>query len=230
VYRDEASYPLQDLVDERYANGALRTLLDAGCGFQLPIDLPREVHLVGIDVSEDAMALNANADEKIIGDIQTYSFSPETFDAIICWFVLEHVPHPRMAMLNMAGALRSGGDLIIAIPYLWSLKGILTKLTPHRFHVWVYAHIFKHPNAGAPGIGPFRTYLHRDLAPRRLSQLMADRGFVLMHERLYGDAPEQLPRSLRSTWRVIARFAGLLTGGRWKALEGEYVAVYRKHG
>ncbi len=228
VFRGDAGYELQEIVDARFADGRLQSVLDAGCGFQLPIDLPHDVHLVGIDVSDAALERNNNVDEKIVGDIQSYPLPPEAFDAVICWWVLEHVPHPRMAIVNIAGALRREGDFIIGIPHLWSIKGILTKLTPHRFHVWVYSRIFRLPDVGAPGVGPFHTYLHRDLSPGRLSRIMAGQGFDLVHERFYGDAPEPLPRPLRSMWRLVGKFAKLITAGRWKALEGEYVAVYRK--
>jgi SAM-dependent methyltransferase len=124
VWRDEPRRRLQRFFDEYFEDGSLHNVLDAGAGYELSIDIPLHVHLTALDISKPALAKNENADEKIVGDLQTYRFPADHFDAIICWWVLEHLPRPRDAMANMTGALRHGGLLIVAVPYLLGFEGV----------------------------------------------------------------------------------------------------------
>ncbi|MCE9530468.1 MAG: methyltransferase domain-containing protein [Planctomycetes bacterium] len=51
-------------------------------------------------------------------DITAMSFANETFDAIICSHVLEHIPDDRKAMSEMLRVLRPGGVAIVQVPYI----------------------------------------------------------------------------------------------------------------
>lgn len=146
-------------------------VLDAGCGrHPRQLDLPGNCHLVGIDVSEAALEANAALDERILGDLESYPLPPNTFDVAVCWDVLEHLRHPRLALENITRSLKPGGKVILGIPNVLSPKGLITKFTPYRFHVLVYKKVFKFAEAGAPGYGPFPTYLRWCL---RLSAIQA---------------------------------------------------------
>lgn len=46
-------------------------MVDVGCGTALPLDFPPTVHLVGLDISREALAANENPDEAIVADIET---------------------------------------------------------------------------------------------------------------------------------------------------------------
>ncbi len=45
---------------------------------------------------------------------------------------------PARAALNQLEWTRPGGLLVIGVPNLWSLRGLITKLTPFWFHRLVY--------------------------------------------------------------------------------------------
>jgi SAM-dependent methyltransferase len=181
---------------------------------------------VALDTSEAALAKNENADEKIVGDIQAFSF-PEHFDAIICWWVLEHIPRPKAAMARMAAALRPGGLLVVAVPYLWGLKAAATKLTPFSFHVWFARR--SDPTAGTPGSAPYRTYLRRDIAPSRLVEIAAAEGLEAVYAETYSTRPEALlPRPTRALWSGIGWAVRVATLGRLNPLLSEYVVVFKK--
>ena len=42
-------------------------------------------------------------------DIEQLEFDDETFDAAVCWSVLEHVPHPEQAVGELHRVLKPGG-------------------------------------------------------------------------------------------------------------------------
>lgn len=155
-------------------------LLDAGCGRHArPLDLPDNCYVVGIDISKDALAANANLDEKILGNLETYRLPANTFDVAVCWDVLEHLRQPRLALDNIAQSLKPGGKMIVGIPNVLSPKGLVTKFTPHRFHVFVYKTVFKFSKAGAPGYGPFPTYLRWCLRPSAIRAYAVDCGLAI---------------------------------------------------
>ena len=223
----QAKHQLQRFLDEQFALSEVRDVLDAGCGYSLPVDLPPGVRIVGLDSSAEALSKNQYIHEGIVGDIETYPLPPAQFDVVVCWTVLEHLANPRAALANIARTLRPGGLLIVGVPNLFSLKGLLTKVTPHRFHVWVYRHVWGNAQAGTPGFGPYRTYLRRDVVPDRLARL-ASRGNL---ERIYAstytiDYP--FPRALRVVLSKTAALGRLVTLGSWDPDASEHVAVFRK--
>jgi SAM-dependent methyltransferase len=227
VYQDETLREVQRIVDSVFEREPLRNVLDAGCGYTLPLDFARNVRLVGLDASADALAKNQNIDVGIVGDIETYPLATDEYDVIVCWAVLEHLANPRAALRNMARALRPGGLLVVGIPDLWSLKGLVTKLTPHRFHVWVYRRIYGKPDAGKPGFGPYRTYLGRDIAPRRLERLARAQSL----ERIYASTSVVdlgLPRPLAVLWSAATKLGRIATLGAWDPAASEHVSVFRK--
>jgi SAM-dependent methyltransferase len=228
VFQDATRRELQRVFDANVPPGGLRKVLDAGCGYKLPIDVPRDVHLTGIDQSPDALAKNLNADELVLGDIQSHPLPAGEYDAVICWWVLEHVPDRRSALANLARSLRPGGLLVLGIPHIFSMKAFVTKITPYRFHVWVLRHFMGVENAGAPGVEPYPTYLKMDLAPARLrAQLAAYQLSPIYSATVHSGAEESLPAPLLMIWKVIARVARICTVGRWDPYSDEYVAIFR---
>jgi SAM-dependent methyltransferase len=221
VNQDEERRYLQRFLDE-VGGASLREVLDVGCGTRLPVDLPPSAHLVGLDVSREALAANENIDEAIVADIESDPLREAAYDAVICWNVLEHLATPRRALANMAAGLRPRGLLIVGVPNLWSLKGLVTKLTPHRFHRWAYRHVL-----GWPEIEPFRTHLRRDMAPNRLARRAREEGL----ERIYASTyrpPLRLPRSVGIAWAALAGIGRVATLGKWDPEASEHIAVFRK--
>src|SRR5271156_2761637 len=150
---------LQAFLDqELFCRPSVR-VLEAGCGSASNLKFGRQVRLVGIDISEKQLARNTVLHEKIAGDIQRYEFPPDSFDAIICWDVLEHLSQPELALQQFARAIKPGGLVILKLPNVLSVKGLLTKFLPHTFHVLVYRYIYGDQNAGENDTVPFKAYL-----------------------------------------------------------------------
>jgi SAM-dependent methyltransferase len=155
---------LQQFVDERLTPGRTFTVLEAGCGSMSKVRLGNNIHVVGIDISAKQLERNAELHEKILGDIQAYPLEKCSFDIVICWDVLEHLQDPRRALENLLEACKPNGMVILAFPNLFSLKGIITKLTPHWVHIWYYKYFLGAENPGREDQPPFPTTLRLSMS------------------------------------------------------------------
>ena len=136
-------------------------VLEAGCGSCSHIEIKSKAYFIGIDISLEQLERNSNLNEKIHGDIQSYNLPKRTYDIIICWDVLEHLPNPDKALSNFSAAIKDEGIIILTMPNVLSFEGVVTKLTPHWFHIWVYRNIFHEKWAGTEGRGPFKAFLRK---------------------------------------------------------------------
>lgn len=57
----------------------------------------------------------------VVGSALQLGFVPGTFDSVICTEVLEHVPEPLRALLEINKALKQGGHLYLTAPMTWGL-------------------------------------------------------------------------------------------------------------
>jgi SAM-dependent methyltransferase len=199
---------LADYLESRSSKRRVEKVLDAGAGRDLPFRLPAGARVTGVDISEASLAENPSLDARIVGDIETVRLPSDEFDAVLCWNVLEHLPHPTAALENFHSTLRSDSALIVSIPNLLTPKTLVTKFTPHRFHVWVYRRVLGSPTAGLPGHAPFPTYLRLNLLPRRLRRTLEELGFVVDSEIRYSSGMVEaiLARNLllRVAWKLAA--------------------------
>ena len=189
--------------------------------------MPASVHLVGLDVSAEALERNENLDEKMLGDIRRVEFPAGTFDAIICWTVMEHLPDPEDALRSFATWLRGGRWPRGRNAKSWSLKGLVTRLTPLAFHVWVMRRLFGNQEAGRPGVRYFKTYLR--LSPSRLERVAPSLGFKVLYGRLYaGDAERLLSPPFRLAVEGISAVLAAITLRRWDPSLSESAFVLQK--
>jgi SAM-dependent methyltransferase len=107
---------------ERYA--APGRLLDVGCAYGYTLEVARERgwEVAGIEpaarVAEAAARrLGVRVDPDLIGA----RLLAGSFDAVTLWDVIEHLPDPRAALLEVARLLRPGGICSLATPDAGSL-------------------------------------------------------------------------------------------------------------
>jgi len=161
-------------------------VLEAGCGSRTPIQLPPDAYIVGVDISEEQLNKNAGLHEKRVGDIQTCDLGEDDFDLIVCWDVLEHLDRPLDAVSSFFKAIKEDGAIVLAFPNVMSLKGLVTKFTPHLFHVLVYRYLWQQKSVGKKGhYSPFRTYMRFGISPDALKTFARTRGFEAAFCRLY---------------------------------------------
>ena len=126
----------------------------------LPLEVLRRAHVTVVDIDADQICNNDYAQETILGDVQVHRFAPDSFDLVICYNVIEHLPDVEAALLRFCKSLKPGGLLFIGAPNPRSLSGVVTKYSPHWFHVWFYRHVRGEKHAGLPGEAPFPTFFH----------------------------------------------------------------------
>jgi ubiquinone/menaquinone biosynthesis C-methylase UbiE len=208
-------------------------VLEAGCGdTPSPLGLDRrEAYIVGVDISERQLARNRWANEKVLADIETHELSAESFDIVTCWEVLEHLRAPERALERFVRSVKCGGIIVLTLPNLRSAKGLLTKLTPHWIHIWIYRRVFGWEEAGNDDLGPFRTFLRRSIAPGSLVRFAHSNGLRID---LFAtcEAPAQVSlvgrmRAARWAWKIVPA-VNLITAGRVDLAASELVMVLRK--
>jgi SAM-dependent methyltransferase len=202
------------------------TVLEAGCGAESHFRFSGSSDLHGIDISQEELDKNHDVQHKMLGDIQTYPLPPSHYDVVVCCDVIEHLSQPQEALSNMFRSVKPGGLILLGFPNLMSFKGLVTKATPMWFHRLVYR-LMRYE------FRPFKTYLRRDILPRRVVRLAGANGFV---PELF-DLREGLvqKRICRRVWPVGALFyltdicVRILSLGRGPSLWLDYcIMILRK--
>ena len=95
-------------------------VLDVGAGEAPWRELLDEAEYVGVDVKaagEFGMRRKANI---TYYDGTVLPFADASFDHVLCTEVLEHVPEPKKFLAELNRVLRSGGSLVLTVP--WSAR------------------------------------------------------------------------------------------------------------
>ena len=192
----------------------------------------RRSHVTVVDIDEDQIRNNTYAQETILGDIQTYRFAPDSFDLIICYNVLEHVPYVEAALAGFFQSLKRGGLILIGAPNPRSLSGVVTKYTPHWFHIWFYRHVVGKKNAGLPGEAPFPTYFHRLVTPSLLEAFARKNGLQVIYRKEYESPryPEMRERTplFAGLIDLFSVTLNLLLARNTDVRRGDYHVILRK--
>jgi SAM-dependent methyltransferase len=145
------------------ARGAV---LEVGCGTgELLEDLARRgCRVLGVDINPTSVQVcRERGLPAMQGELDTLSFPPGSFDTVILWHALEHLPSPRGALEKIRHLLRPGGRLFIYCPnadsylarffgpywYQWHL--------PFHFHHFTPASVRRLAQLGAFTVVRIRT-------------------------------------------------------------------------
>jgi len=230
---DAALTDVQQFVADKLAGKHARVYEAGGGSFAIvPLPLLSKPTVVVVDINETQLQNNKYADTKILGDIQTYDFPPNSFDLIVCNNVIEHLPAVDQAIMRFQHALAPGGLLFIGAPNPQSLFGMVTKYSPHWFHVWFYRVILGRKDAGQPGRPPFRTVYHHIVSPESLLRFCDKIGLKPIYFNLYiGDNYTKVRRKRPALGRLLTAALGLMnlvTLKRLNLIYGDYHAVLQK--
>lgn len=232
VWMTVAYASLQEVVDDAVSRCPAPRVLEAGCGSTTRVRLPARAVLTGIDLSPVQLERNTHLHQKIHGDLQRHDFGTQRFDLIICWDVLEHVPDPEAAMRTMLSALADDGLLLIAVPNVWSVKGIVTRLTPFAVHAWFYRNIIGDRRVGREHSDQFPTVLSPAMAPQRMLRQAAAHGcepvYFVLYESLVQRTVRERSRLANLGFSLLGRLAALLTRGRSTLLQSDAMLVLRR--
>jgi SAM-dependent methyltransferase len=230
--RDRALAQINQLTERELGTREQLRVLEAGCGSISYLAFPADAHLVGIDISEAQLRKNTYLDEKILGDIERHEFPTGDFDAVVCWNVFEHLPHPERALSRFSRAVSPGGLVILALPNALSVKGLVTKFTPFRFHVWVTRYLVGRRLAGTEGNPPFPTFMRLSIAPGKLVDRAQEYGLSLRYSSLFEDNKQQTIRKTLlidgARWRFLQRAVRLMTLGKIETARAQCIFVFQK--
>lgn len=198
----------------------------------LPIAVRERAHVTVVDIDEDQIRNNTYAQDAILGDIQTKRFPPQSFDLVTCYNVIEHVPDVEAALVGFCGAVKSGGLVLIGAPNPVSLSGVVTKHSPHWFHVWFYRHVRGDPKAGQPGQAPFPTCFHPLVTPAKLEAFASGQGFDVIYKRVY-ESPRYQEMRIRKPLLAklvdaVAVVMNAVIPGKGDVRHGDYHIMLRK--
>ena len=217
-------HQLQSIVNTSLIGRKTFKILDAGCGYKgyrSYFSIPENAYMVGIDISEEQLQKNTFAHEKILGDIQSYELPPAEFDAIICWWVLEHVSQPDRALKNFLCSVKENGIIIIAVPNVMSIKGLITKFTPFGFHKWYYRSVL-----GYKDHLPFPTFLRFSISPAAMKRFATKNGLSIEYSDLFEFRENN--KVLNMMFWVSRQAIKLLTFGKIDAGLTEFIIVLKK--
>ena len=198
----------------------------------LPLDVLRRAHVTVVDIDEDQIRNNDYAHEAILGDVQVHRFAPGSFDLVICYNVIEHLPDVEAALNRFCESLKQGGLMFIGAPNPNSLSGVVTKYSPHWFHVWFYRHVRGEKQAGQPGEPPFPTFFHPLVTLSNLEAFANAHGLEVIYLREFESPrfPEMRTRkpALAALLDAAATVMNFLIPGRRDVRYGDYHVILRK--
>lgn len=113
------------------AQNARGVVLDIGCSDRwLEPCLNHSTHYVGLDFPATVCKGYAGQPD-VFGDGQRLPFASDSFDSVVLLDVMEHLPAPNYAMAEAHRVLKSGGVLVVQVPFLYPLHD-----QPHDFQRW----------------------------------------------------------------------------------------------
>jgi SAM-dependent methyltransferase len=210
------------------------SIYEAGGGSTsfLPLSVLDRAHVTVVDIDEDQIRNNTYAHQTILGDVQSLRFKPGSFDLVICYNVIEHLADVEAALSGFCESLRPGGLILIGAPNPKSLSGVVTKYSPHWFHVWFYRHVRGDGRAGEPGRAPFPTFFHPLISLPRLEAFAAEHGLEVIYRREYESPrfPEMRARKpvLAALLDAIAVVMNRFLPGTADVRRGDYHVILRK--
>lgn len=164
---------------------AVLEILEAGCGRAGAFALPGvRYRLTGVDL--DAHALEArrtvarDLDVAVVGDLRSVELPDESFDVIVCAYVLEHVEGAERVLENFCRWLRPGGLLVVRVPNRDSAFGFVARHTPFWFHVAVWRYVYGSPEAGLAGHAPYPTSYDPVLGVEAMRRFCTERSLRLV--------------------------------------------------
>ena len=120
------------------------SLCEVGCGVGNFLVAARQSGwtVTGIETNNHARRLcNERLGEEVVFPSLEGRFQPESFDAVVLWHVLEHLPSPRRTLEEIHRVLRPRGLLGLAVPNfsslerrIWGSNWIAVMAPTHFYH------------------------------------------------------------------------------------------------
>ena len=222
----------QEWCDTRISARRRARVLDAGSGLQSYVDFPAHVHVTGVDVSRELLDRNTRLDERVHGDLHELEIPERSYDCVICWEVLEHLEEPARVVAKLGRAVADNGLLIIGSPNPHSIKGLVTRLTPYAFHLWVYRRFFNPVATGEAGAGPYRTSMKSAGGVSGVRRAAEEVGLTHVYtawvESVMQVALRERFHITGRIWDGVRNLTHVLSLGRIQAERSDYLCIFER--
>jgi SAM-dependent methyltransferase len=141
--------------------------------------------LRGVDACDEALANAHLLEARLTRPDGTYTYDNETFDAAVSNYVVEHVADPRTHLGEIRRVLRPGGRYLFRTPNLFHYVAIVSRFTPHSFHLLVANKLRALPDDNHD---PWPT-IYAMNTPAAVRRLAAETGFEVEELRLVEKEP-----------------------------------------
>lgn len=114
-------------------------VLDLGAGAGIIADMNFRGlagRVCGID-PDSRVLKNQFLDDARVGSGERIPFEDGSFDLVFADNVLEHLSHPESVLLEVNRVLKSGGLFLAKTPNTWHYMPVISRITPHSFHLLV---------------------------------------------------------------------------------------------
>ncbi|OGE34516.1 hypothetical protein A3C32_04200 [Candidatus Daviesbacteria bacterium RIFCSPHIGHO2_02_FULL_41_14] len=111
-------------------------ILEVGCGIgTFSKDLTRYGKVVGTDIDKQNLKQAKKVKNVKVGygdiEMAKYFFNNRHFDTVVCLNVLEHIKNDNQSLINIYKLLKTGGHLILLVPFHPDLYGEIDKSIGH---------------------------------------------------------------------------------------------------
>jgi 2-polyprenyl-3-methyl-5-hydroxy-6-metoxy-1,4-benzoquinol methylase len=144
---EELSVHFNSVLDKIKTYKSQGTFLDIGCSVGVLLDAARQngFEVKGVEFSTWASEFaRQKGFDVITGGLAEAAYPEKSFDVVVMNHVLEHIPDPLQAMVEIKRILKDDGLLVIGVPNFGSymahlMKGKWFSLMPDQ-HIWQFTH------------------------------------------------------------------------------------------
>jgi SAM-dependent methyltransferase len=94
----------------------------------------RVARVIGAETDPEVLDTSDLDEARAISSDHTLPFEDNTFDAVLCDWVLEHLSSPDEFLREVYRVLKKGGVFLFRAPNSWLYEAIIAKLTPDWLH------------------------------------------------------------------------------------------------
>lgn len=137
---------IRRFIRESVSNGRIKApVLDAGCGYRTNYPEVRHDPYSTLDNNPDLpMAARSHVHHYVADVMDMTSVVPKDyFRTVIMTEVLEHLPEPKTAVVQAWEVLRSGGRLVVTVPFWFPIHEKPWQRDYWRFTLWGLHEVLK---------------------------------------------------------------------------------------
>ena len=132
-------------------------ILEVGPGPQSPTTAflkPKAAYIDGLDIDERALE-NPDLENAMIYGGREFPIQDESYDLVFADYVMEHVEDPILMLKEINRILLPGGHFVFRTPNINHYVSIVSRFTPHSFHLAIANKMRQKPD---DAIEPYPTF------------------------------------------------------------------------